>query len=1614
MFLRKRKQHGVKRNRSVRKADQPRKRGRAVPIEMLESRVLLSVTVQTLIGPHISAIGGVWTYNASAVEGGISATGTVTRTNVGLTTAPSGQASTEQDLSTTETASNGDTGSDFVQGYYAITSQGLVQYADVSNAGKNSSETNIYTPFKVIIPASLDAGDSVTETDTDTGTITTTVDGTTTKDVSTNLETYTITLASETPSPRNEPAGTFNAYLVTIVKTTELDDGTETSDTSQNYFSPQVGIIEQDDVGSDGNTVTLKLANYSIPGDTLQFVVQPADTPEGQKMADVSVEFLTSDHAIDTTANSPIALVLQGGTGSLDGTTTVNASNGVATFSGLSVELGGTYTLQATSTAALGTAVSNPFTITGDTLTWTGGGDGTSWSDPKNWAQDEAPAGGSSLIFPTTTFLDPDNDISGLTLKSIDIQGSGYDLTGQDVSLSGNLTSETGSNDYDIDTAFAGAPTITDSSGDLTIDSVLSGGAVTFAGNGTITLDQPNTYTGGSTFNSGVTVNLATADTPFGTGDLTVAAPASENAADAKIINALTFTSPFLQPAITLANALVFQSGANITVDGALTFNGAVTLSGVNDLTELQAASVVTIAGNIGGTGTLGTNLAGKAIINGNVAATAVLNPVAGELDLGGTLLAATTAANQVVLLGGKLQLLGTLSGTGGIDLTDGTLLSSGAGGYAGTITLERSTETLQLTPGTSDLGTGIVVIASPAINSVLTNVPSIVNASGTSATLELDNAMTIQDNSSLNFQGTVQLGGVLSRSPGIEDALFTTTNNLTLSGLVTGVGSLDLKETSATTVVAVTGRVAAGLLLDQQGTGELDLGGTLQGGNGNDVQGDGGSVKLLPALLGTGGIDMKAGALISSGAGSFGGTITLEQTALATDPVLVNLTPGTNVLGVGTLAVASPPAEGGTAAKIVNTTGNTTELDLANPVTFSTSGGLQVSGTVSFGGAITVNLTNNIDTSVNTDVVFFAGTVGGSGTLGAEGPGTYNLTGTVNSPAVVSLQTATTPGTLVLAGTLAGGADEIVANAGTVILTGIASKLGPVTGTGGINMVGGSLTTDVANNAGGEFNYTGAITLGSGVTATDGDTTDSLGFGKGTITLNGGTISNNTGVNEIISNSIVSTASSSILGNTRLKITGGFNVASGTITISGDVAVFGAISGGGTIALTNAGTRMEVPGTNNGFNGTVTANGGFISVTTQDPFGTGPLVKNDPTLRTQLNLVDNIADPVIDSPLVVNAGVFVIDGLFTFTSGITVASGATLIIEGAGTQVVSSGALTGGGSVIVEDASFTTPGGTSGFTGTIQNQSGTLITPTLTVTDAGGTFSGSPFPATATFTGPGITTPVSTLEGVAPTFTYYTGTSATGTGSSAAPSAVGTYTVVGSFAGSTDYAAVQSAPVTFSIVTPDKLVFSVQPHNSTAGDIGRFVVKIENSKGQVVTSDNSTVTLSVASGPGVLGGTVTVKAKHGVATFDHLLLTTAGAYTLTASDGTDAAATSQGFKIAPARPAKIVFVQQPQSAAAGSSIGTISVDVEDQFGNLETGFNSTVTLSLDSDSRRGWSHHLASVRAVNGVATFEGLSIDAGGTYRLLASIDRFVTGKSDSFTITPVAPKPKPKCGD
>jgi hypothetical protein len=83
--------------------------------------------------------------------------------------------------------------------------------------------------------------------------------------------------------------------------------------------------------------------------------------------------------------------------------------------------------------------------------------------------------------------------------------------------------------------------------------------------------------------------------------------------------------------------------------------------------------------------------------------------------------------------------------------------------------------------------------------------------------------------------------------------------------------------------------------------------------------------------------------------------------------------------------------------------------------------------------------------------------------------------------------------------------------------------------------------------------------------------------------------------------------------------------------------------------------------------------------------------------------------------------------------------------------------------------------------------------------------------------------------------------------------------------------------------------VFAQEPTNALPGTlISPLVVDINDDQGQIDTTDNGNVTLSITSSGtsgATLGGTTTVAATNGVATFNNISIDQPGYYTLTATD---------------------------------------------------------------------------------------------------------------------------------
>ena len=156
------------------------------------------------------------------------------------------------------------------------------------------------------------------------------------------------------------------------------------------------------------------------------------------------------------------------------------------------------------------------------THTWTGGGVFDSdWSTNSNWASFNAPAAGESnvvLIFPAgASRLANFDNISGLTVDSLELTGTGYDLTGSTpLHLNGHapgtqISDSVGGNTLEMPLAITTQTLIHVDAGTLTLNSPISDetgetGELLYEGMGTVHLGggTGNTYTGDTQIRSGI------------------------------------------------------------------------------------------------------------------------------------------------------------------------------------------------------------------------------------------------------------------------------------------------------------------------------------------------------------------------------------------------------------------------------------------------------------------------------------------------------------------------------------------------------------------------------------------------------------------------------------------------------------------------------------------------------------------------------------------------------------------------------------------------------------------------------------------------------------------------------------------------------------------------------------------------------------------------------------------------------------------------------------------------------------------------------------------------------------------------------------------------------
>ena len=489
-----------------------------------------------------------------------------------------------------------------------------------------------------------------------------------------------------------------------------------------------------------------------------------------------------------------------------------------------------------------------------------------------------------------------------------------------------------------------------DRSDAVTFPGPISGtGSVTQIGTGSTTLTAANIYSGGTLLAAGTLI--AGNNSAFGSGALTVAA------------NAVGTTLDNTAAATSLANAIVLNPLANLTMAGSngLTLTGPI--SGDGALTKNGASTLILTADNsyTGGTTiNTGTLQVGNGGTTGSIGTGPVLDDAALVFNRSGTVavpgaIIGTGSLTQEGVGGGTLLLTGDNSYSGGTTIASG-VLQLGDGGTTGSIVgdvLNNGALTFDRTDMVTFAG---AISGSGAVSqiglgtTILTGASTYLGGTAIEAgTLQLGNGGT-----SGSIMGNVLDNGTL---------VFDRSDALTFVGAISGTGSVTQIGSGSTTLTAAN-TYEGGTTLSN---------GTLIAGN-NSALGAG-TLTVTPNLFGTTTLDNTAAA-------------TSLANAIQIDPLANLIVGGSNPLTLtGEISGRGALAKNGASTLIL-----TADNSYAGGTTIG-AGTLQLGAggtTGSIVGDVTDNGTLAFDRS---DRVTFPGVISGSGAVSQTGPGTTILT---------------------------------------------------------------------------------------------------------------------------------------------------------------------------------------------------------------------------------------------------------------------------------------------------------------------------------------------------------------------------------------------------------------------------------------------------------------------------------------------------------------------------------------------------------------------------------------------------------------------------------------------
>lgn len=734
------------------------------------------------------------------------------------------------------------------------------------------------------------------------------------------------------------------------------------------------------------------------------------------------------------------------------------------------------------------------------------------------------------------------------------------------------------------------------------------------------------------------------------------------------VTNAGTLTSTG-----TLNGGLVNQSGATANLMGTL--NGAVANSGT--ITLIDTLNGI---GALSQTATGSIDLAGFTTMIGSLSGSGTVQLGSATLMLGGN--------------NGSTAFDGTISGNGGLNkVGTGTFILSGANDYAG---LTRISQGVLAVTGTGTLGStadGTLVDsgAALALDNGVTVTGEALTLNGTGIA---DGGALFSNSGTTHWAGTVTLGSdssIVALANRLDiDLLAGTTQNLTLGGAglialgnATTAGRLTLSGTGSAALLGG-GDFAAGVdinaatLFVQGGTSINDLAAVTLG-NGTLVIGASETIGSLAATGGTVQIDA-------------GQTLTLGGNDASTGFAGTMVSGGNLVKqGGGTFTVTGLLAHGGTTAILGGTllSGAADIWSGNGAVSIGASGTLDLGGFAQTIAAVTLNGGTLANGSLNGLIRSNGGTIraiGGTNNALIADAGVTVLTGTGSFEQGVQLA----GGDVTLAGAGESIADTALVSVDSGTLTvNVAETIGALTGTGGtVQIAGGESLTSGGNNA--STSYAGTLTGAGSLVKTGTGTLILSGVNTltGTVQVSGGVLTLNTGAS--LAGPVLNDAGFSNAGLVGGLVTNnGTLVSSGTLdgglTNTGTAGIAGQLNG----AVDNSGL-IQLQGAVTGINAFTQTDAGQFDLAGFDTSigtlsGTGGVLLGSATLTLGANDgSSSFAGTIGGTGGLVKTGT----GTFTLTTGqgytgLTTVSGGTLAIG-------ANGGLTGS---VLNNARFTSAG---------------------------------------------------------------------------------------------------------------------------------------------------------------------------------------------------------------------------------------------------------------------------------------------------------------------------------